>query len=84
MCLLHHSIANTNKAYLPPDSIPSLSELGYEEFEVHKDSAFKFLGGETHGIDRVNEYFFESKNLSKYKLTRNGLVGKDYSSKISS
>ena len=63
---------------------PSLSELGFEDFEVHKDSAFKFFGGESNGIRRVNEYFFESKNLSKYKQTRNGLLGHEYSSKISS
>ena len=63
---------------------PSLSELGFEDFEIHKDSAFKFFGGETDGIRRVNEYFFESNNLSKYKQTRNGLLGHEYSSKISS
>ena len=63
---------------------PSLSELGFEDFEIHKDSAFKFFGGESNGIRRVNEYFFESKNLSKYKQTRNGLLGHEYSSKISS
>ena len=75
---------NKNNLIKEEYSVPSISDLGYEEFEVHNDSTFKFLGGETHGINRVNEYFFESKNLSKYKLTRNGLVGKDYSSKISS
>ena len=32
----------------------------------------------------MNEYFFQSRNLSKYKLTRNGLLGENYSSKISS
>ena len=64
--------------------IPSLSDLGYDHFEVHKESAFKFTGGETSGINRVNEYFFQSRNLSKYKLTRNGLLGENYSSKISS
>ena len=75
---------NKNNLIKEEYSIPSISDLGYEEFEVHNDSTFKFLGGESHGVNRVNEYFFESKNLSKYKLTRNGLIGKDYSSKISS
>jgi len=64
--------------------VPSLSDLGFENFEVHEESAFKFSGGESSGINRVNEYFFESKNISKYKLTRNGLLGENYSSKISS
>ena len=64
--------------------VPSLSDLGFEHFEVHKESAFKFSGGENSGINRINEYFFQSRNLSKYKLTRNGLLGQNYSSKISS
>ena len=65
-------------------SIPTLNDLGFEEFRVHKNSVFKFLGGETSAKERVYEYFFETKRISKYKLTRNGLLGKDYSSKLSS
>ena len=65
-------------------SIPTLNDLGFEEFRVHKNSAFKFIGGETSAKERVYEYFFENKRISKYKLTRNGLLGKDYSSKLSS
>ena len=65
-------------------SIPTLNDLGFEEFRVHKDSVFKFLGGETSAKERVYEYFFETKRISKYKLTRNKLLGKDYSSKLSS
>ena len=64
--------------------VPTLSDLGFENFEVHEKSAFKFSGGESSGINRVKEYFFQSKNISKYKLTRNGLLGENYSSKISS
>ena len=65
-------------------SIPTLNDLGFEEFRVHKNSVFKFLGGETSAKERVYEYFFETKRISKYKLTRNKLLGKDYSSKLSS
>ena len=65
-------------------SIPTLNDLGFEEFRVHKNSVFKFLGGETLAKERLYEYFFETKRISKYKLTRNGLLGKDYSSKLSS
>ena len=65
-------------------SIPTLNDLGFEEFRVHKNSVFKFLGGETSAKERVYQYFFETKRISKYKLTRNGLLGKDYSSKLSS
>jgi len=65
-------------------NIPTLNDLGFEEFRVHRNSVFKFLGGETSAKERVYEYFFETKRISKYKLTRNGLLGKDYSSKLSS
>ncbi len=63
--------------------IPSLSDLGFKDFEVHKDSVFKFKGGETNAKNRIRNYFFETRNVSTYKLTRNGLIGEDYSSKFS-
>lgn len=61
----------------------TLSSLGFDDFEVNQFSAFPFLGGETEGLKRLKSYFFETKNLSIYKETRNGLVGEDYSSKFS-
>jgi len=64
--------------------IPSLEDLGFENFERHPHSAFPFKGGETEALKRLEEYFFETKKLGFYKKTRNGLVGKDYSSKFSS
>ena len=63
--------------------IPSLSDLGFKDFEVHKDSVFRFKGGETNAKNRIRNYFFETRNVSTYKLTRNGLIGEDYSSKFS-
>jgi len=63
--------------------IPSLSDLGFNGFEVHKDSVFRFKGGETNAKNRIRNYFFETRNVSTYKLTRNGLIGEDYSSKFS-
>jgi len=63
--------------------IPSLSDLGFKDFEVHKDSVFRFKGGEINAKNRIRNYFFETRNVSTYKLTRNGLIGEDYSSKFS-
>ena len=65
-------------------SIPTLQDLGFEDFETHPHSAFPFKGGQTEALNRLNDYFFETKKLGFYKKTRNGLVGKDYSSKFSS
>lgn len=64
--------------------IPTLEDLGFENFKTHVNSAFPFKGGETNALSRLNQYFFETKKLGYYKKTRNGLVGKDYSSKFSS
>ena len=64
-------------------SIPTLNDLGFEEFETHPHSAFPFKGGETAGLERLQSYFFETKQLGFYKKTRNGLIGTDFSSKFS-
>ena len=63
--------------------IPSLEDLGLESFKLDKNSAFPFRGGETAALKRVENYFFETENLSEYKKTRNGLIGESYSSKLS-
>lgn len=63
--------------------IPSLEDLGLENFKLHKNSAFPFKGGENEALKRIENYFWETKSLSKYKQTRNGLIGHDYSSKLS-
>lgn len=63
--------------------IPTLEDLGFEDFETHPNSAFPFKGGETEALKRLNDYFFNTKKLGFYKKTRNGLVGVDYSSKFS-
>ncbi len=63
--------------------LPSLKDLGFAPFETHPHSAFPFSGGENAGGKRIQEYFWDSRKLAYYKKTRNGLVGKDYSSKLS-
>ncbi|MUP46770.1 DASH family cryptochrome [Gramella sp. BOM4] len=64
-------------------AIPGLKELGFEEFEQDERTAFPFQGGEEQAKKRVEDYFWNTRNLLKYKKTRNGLIGKDYSSKLS-
>ena len=64
-------------------TIPTLLEVGFNDFEVHPNSAFPFLGGENEALKRLNYYLFESKKVGFYKKTRNGLVGLDYSTKFS-
>lgn len=63
--------------------IPSLGDLGYHEIPEDDRAAIRFEGGETAGKQRLKAYFWEREALSKYKETRNGLLGEDYSSKFS-
>jgi len=63
--------------------LPSLEDLGLKFIPIDPRAAILFKGGETQAIARLNHYFFESKCISEYKETRNGLVGADYSSKFS-
>ena len=71
------NIINTTK------HIPTLNELGFKLFEKDKRTAYPFHGGESEGLKRLHNYFFETKKLGFYKKTRNGLIGTDYSSKFS-
>lgn len=63
--------------------IPTLKELGFVIPNEIPHTAFPFKGGETNATNRLNDYFFKTKGLGVYKKTRNGLVGKNYSSKFS-
>lgn len=61
----------------------TLGLLGYEEPETDLKTAFPFRGGESEALKRMESYFSETRHLSNYKETRNGLIGTDYSSKFS-
>jgi len=62
---------------------PTMSTLGFEDFEVDLRSVFPFHGGAAAAAERLDHYFWKTKRLSYYKKTRNGLIGTDYSSKFS-
>ena len=64
-------------------NLPSLEDLCLKFTPIDTRAAIHFKGGETEAITRLNHYFFESKSISEYKETRNGMVGADYSSKFS-
>jgi deoxyribodipyrimidine photo-lyase len=63
--------------------VPTLIELGLQEFESDYRTVFPFKGGEGEALARIQYYFWETKKVSYYKKTRNGLLGVDYSSKLS-
>jgi deoxyribodipyrimidine photo-lyase len=85
---------NIRPAFLSPEKIqtsfdgdwgefPTLSTLGYDEIQYDHRSAFPFSGGETEAWKRLTEYFWDKDLLRNYKETRNGLIGIDYSTKLS-
>lgn len=50
--------------------------------DIEKLSAHPFTGGETHGIARIQS-LIQSGSISTYDKTRNGLVGSEFSTKLS-
>ena len=64
-------------------TIPTLEELGLSSFEKDSRSAFPFKGGEDEALNRLYNYLWGTDRIAVYKKTRNGLLGKDYSSKLS-
>ncbi|AQQ66381.1 deoxyribodipyrimidine photolyase [Microbulbifer agarilyticus] len=63
--------------------LPTLEALGLEQPAADPRSAFPFLGGSSAGKQRIEDYFWRSENITRYKHTRNGLIGTEYSSKLS-
>lgn len=68
---------------VPPSKIPSLQDLGLQEPESDSRIVLSFQGGEQAGLDRLDEYFWETDCITRYKETRNKLLGANYSSKFS-
>jgi len=72
---------------LPADiqtgEIPALSDFGYESFENDPRAVLDFKGGETAALQRLRYYLWEKDLIATYKITRNGLLGSDFSSKLS-
>lgn len=66
-----------------PGQLPSLAQLGVKEQPTNKRTAFPYSGGESHGLNHVKQYLWETDNVATYKETRNGLLGSEYSTKFS-
>jgi len=68
---------------LPNFSLPNIEDFGLIKQTNDKRTAFPFEGGETNALKRLDYYLFETNKIQHYKETRNGLIGEDYSSKLS-
>jgi deoxyribodipyrimidine photo-lyase len=60
-----------------------ISKSIVEPQNKNKSAVLNLKGGEDEAIKRLEHYFFILKGLKNYKQTRNGLIGVDYSSKLS-
>ena len=66
-----------------PGELPTLQSFGVEPKKPDERGVLAFEGGETAGKQRLQDYFWQQDNLRRYKQTRNGMLGADYSSKFS-
>ncbi|MEL6109639.1 MAG: DASH family cryptochrome [Planctomycetota bacterium] len=74
-----------------PEGVFEISDPRFRQLQaLHPDmppvdqrKAIDFVGGESRGLSRIDEYFFENDRLRVYKETRNGMLGPNYSSKLS-
>ncbi len=70
-------------SWTPKNQLPALRHFGLDEFETDERAVLDFRGGEDVGTSWMNEWIWERDCLKSYKETRNGMVGSDYSSKLS-
>jgi len=67
--------------------MPTLEDFGFSKAEIDipkdKRACYDFIGGEEQATKRLREYIFETKSVGNYALTRNQLIGANYSSKFS-
>ncbi|XP_025105331.1 cryptochrome DASH-like [Pomacea canaliculata] len=88
--------SNRMRKELPiPDKLkplPAKFDVGtiptFDDFKIPMSvpvthTVFPFPGGETSALARLQSYFWETDNVAKYKDTRNGMIGSDYSTKFS-
>ncbi|MGF1535685.1 MAG: DASH family cryptochrome [Elainellaceae cyanobacterium] len=64
-------------------ALPTPENFGVEPRQPDERGVMAFEGGETAGKQRLEAYFWQQDNLRRYKQTRNGMLGADYSSKFS-
>lgn len=71
---------------IDPGELPTLATFDFPETSILPSGvgpALSLTGGEAAALDRLNRYIWEQDLLKRYKETRNGLLGEDYSTKFS-
>ena len=73
----------TFESMIPWGDLPSYEVLNSSKPLVSPSSAFPFSGGETAAMQRLKSYLWDTDAVARYKETRNGLIGAEYSTKFS-
>jgi len=63
--------------------LPTPKEMGFTKKEIINAPKETFHGGENAALARLQQYTFETEQLTSYRWTRNRSLGMDYSSKFS-
>jgi len=50
---------------------------------VDARASFVCMGGRSHGLARIRHWFWDTDSIARYKQTRDGLIGADFSSRLS-
>lgn len=73
-------IADKVVASIEDTTLPTMQDFGHE---VSSRKDIRFEGGEDAALDQLQYYLWETDNIASYKETRNGMLGWDFSSKLS-
>jgi deoxyribodipyrimidine photo-lyase len=76
------SLESIISALHKPITLAPLVKNGPSSMPSGTESAHPFKGGSTAGHDRI-EHLIQSASMTQYKDTRNGLLGTDFSTKLS-
>eukprot|EP00002_Diphylleia_rotans_P027406 TRINITY_DN5493_c0_g1_i2.p1 TRINITY_DN5493_c0_g1~~TRINITY_DN5493_c0_g1_i2.p1 ORF type:complete len:418 (-),score=56.84 TRINITY_DN5493_c0_g1_i2:520-1773(-) len=75
---------------LDAGNVPRLEDLGFDVKETGRvqrqpgrQVGFSLLGGESHAMARMTDFIWTKNLLREYKDIRNGMLGMDYSTKLS-
>jgi deoxyribodipyrimidine photo-lyase len=80
---LQHTPDSLTCAWSENHPLPKMKDLGVDEVSSDERQVLSFHGGETAAHQWMKQWIWERDCLKTYKETRNGMVGSDYSSKLS-
>ncbi len=75
-----HALSNASDR----SELPTIKDLaGRSTPKTDERQVMSFRGGESAALDRLRYYLWDSDRIKRYRDTRNGLLGADYSTKLS-